>query len=199
MDTILNMTRRSFSLIPFPAPNIPELTITGNISRQGNLLSLHYCLAGSIENIHLPSSAAHPSRKDELWKSTCFEFFLAVKDQPVYWEFNMSPSGDWNAYRMDAYRRIGFSEETSIQLLQFEMQREAGVLALNAAVDLTAILSPHQSLKAAVTAIIQSKDGYETYWALTHPASQVDFHLRESFTLVLAGQTRPALQSVPES
>ncbi|HEX9389074.1 MAG TPA: DOMON-like domain-containing protein [Anaerolineales bacterium] len=189
------MTERSFSLIPFTAPNIPSISITGKISLQNNIITLHYLLAGKIEEILLPTKSMNPTRKDELWKMTCFEFFLAIKDQPQYWEFNMSPSGDWNVYHMDAYRRIGFREETSIQRLPFDGQSEMGVLHLNARVDLHPILQPNQSLKFGITAIIQTTEGNETYWALSHPASIADFHLRESFTLGLARQTHLVQQS----
>jgi len=178
------MNEQSFSLIPFPAPNLPDIAITGNVSRRNNLLALHYSLAGDIDGILLPSTSEHPSRKDDLWKATCFEFFLALRDQPEYWEFNMSPCGDWNVYHMDAYRRVGFREETSIQRLQFEVKREAGRFTLNAAVDLHPLVQQTQSLEIGITTIIQTKDGNETYWALAHPAPQADFHLRESFILV---------------
>ncbi|RPJ26905.1 MAG: DOMON-like domain-containing protein [Chloroflexi bacterium] len=193
------MTKQSFSLIPFSAPDLPDVIVTGDISRQNNLLALHYSLAGKIEDVLLPSASARPSRKDELWKTTCFEFFLAVKDQPQYWEFNISPSGDWNAYYMHGYRRVGFREETSIQRLPFEVREEAGAFVLDIAVDLTPILRENQLLELGVTAVIQTRDGNETYWALAHPALQPDFHLRESFILALAGQTHPAPQSVPGS
>ena len=111
----------------------------------------------------------------------------------------MSPSGDWNVYRMDAYRRVGFSEETSIQRLQFEVRNELRVLTLNAATDLNPLVPLSQSLDVAITAVIQTQDGNETYWALSHPAPYADFHLRESFTLALAGQTHPSPQSAPGS
>jgi hypothetical protein len=87
------------------------------------VLALQYSLAGKSADIFLPSPSAHPGRKDELWQTTCFEFFLAAKDQPGYWEFNLAPSGNWNVYRMDAYRGIGFREETSIQRLPFEVRK----------------------------------------------------------------------------
>jgi hypothetical protein len=181
------MTRQSFSLTPFPASSIPPIAITGNLSRQNNVLALSYSLVGNLESILMPSPSAHPARKDELWKATCFEFFLALKDQPQYWEFNMSPSGDWNVYHMDTYRRVGFREETSIRWLQFEVKDEVEKLTLNVTVDLSPIIQAAQSLDVGITAVIQTRDGDETYWALVHPASQADFHLRESFTLALAG------------
>ena len=117
------MTELPFSLIPFLDANVPDITIKGKILRQNNLLTIHYALTGKIKDIFLPSPSVNPTRKDDLWKTTCLEFFLAIKDLSQYWEFNLSPSGDWNVYYMAAYRRIGFREETSIQWLQFEMQK----------------------------------------------------------------------------
>jgi hypothetical protein len=192
------MTGQSFSLIPFPVPNIPLINITGRISLQNNILALHYSLAGNIETVFLPPTSVSPSRKDELWKTTCFEFFLAIKDRPEYWEYNMSPSGDWNVYRMDAYRRIGFREERSIQRLQVEAWEEADLFHLNAAVDLNPIFQQDDHVEVGITAVIQTKDGNESYWALAHPAPHPDFHLRESFILAPAEQTHPVPGSLAD-
>jgi hypothetical protein len=185
------MSERSFSLIPFPASDLPAVAIRGRMSLQNNLLSVHYSLAGKINDVLLPPVSPNPSRKDELWKATCFEFFLAIEDQPGYWEFNMSPSCDWNVYRMDAYRRIGFREERAIPQLPFDFRQESGKYVLVVSVDLGPIIQPGQELQMGITAIIQTKDPAESYWALVHPAPQADFHLRESFILPLAAQTHP--------
>ncbi len=179
------MTEHSFTLVPFPDSNIPEIKIAGRISRKTNFLTVHYELTGNTEDILLPSAALHPIRKDELWKATCFEFFLVFPNEPQYWEINMSPSGDWNAYHMDAYRRVGFREEMAIQWLQFIYQREADCISVEAALDLNAMIREDNSIQAGVTSVIQTKYGHETYWALTHPNSQADFHLRESFIIPL--------------
>src|SRR5215211_3872200 len=193
-EPIAPFKEQLFSLTPFPAPNIPAITITGSVSLQNNLLSLHYSLEGSIEDVLLRPTPPNPSRKNGLWKGTCFEFFLAIKDQPGYWEFNMSPSGDWNVYRMDDYRRVGFREETAISQLPFGFKKELGRHLLDVFVDLSSLIQPHDELQLAITAVIQAKDGAETYWALVHPAPYIDFHLRESFILALAGQTHPSGQ-----
>jgi hypothetical protein len=186
------MIEQAFSLIPFAMPQVPVILLAGKLSFHNKILTLYYLLTGNVGEVLLPSKSLTPSRKDELWKATCLEFFLAVKDQPGYWEFNMSPSGDWNVYRMDAYRRIGFQEETAISQLPFEINNESDEYSLEVSVDLSAIIRPEQDLQMAVTAIIQTKDGRETYWALAHPAPYADFHLRESFILSLAGQTHLA-------
>lgn len=185
------MIEQPFSLIPFPAPAIPAITLGGRISLQNNLLDLRYLLMGSLDEVRFPSPSPKPSRRDELWKATCFEFFLAVRDEPGYWEFNMSPSGNWNVYRMDAYRRIGFREETNIPQLPFAIKRDLDRFSLDVAVDLVPLVQPKQEIQIGITAVIQTQDGSETYWALAHPAPQADFHSRESFTLALAGQNHP--------
>jgi len=186
------MIEQPFTLIPYPAPHIPAIDITGKVTLQNNILALRYSLTGNVEDVLFPPPSLKPNRKDELWKSTCFEFFLAIQEQPAYWEFNMSPSGDWNVYRMDAYRRIGFREETAVSQLPFEFRTESDGYLLDVSLDLTPMIRSEQGWEMAVTAIIQTTNGKETYWALKHPASQPDFHLREGFTLSPAGQTHPA-------
>jgi hypothetical protein len=189
------MTEQAFGLVPFPAPKLPVIAITGKVSFQNDILSLDYVLSGDITHILFPPVSHASSRKDELWKATCFEFFLAREAQPGYWEFNLSPSGDWNVYRMDAYRRIGFQQETKVARLPFEIKRESGAYSLHVSVDLAPIIGSEPELQLGVTVVIQTNDGNETYWALTHPAPNADFHLRESFTLLLAGQNHPLEQS----
>lgn len=61
---------------------------------------------------------------------------------------------------------------------------------LDVSVDLTSTIPQDEALQAAITAILQTKDGRETYWALCHPGPQADFHLRDSFVLELNDSTR---------
>jgi len=191
------MIEHDFRLIPFPVPDVPAISLTGTLLLKNQILTLHYSLTGNTDCVLLPAVSLAPSRKDELWKWTCFEFFLAVADQPAYWEFNLSPSGDWNVYRMDAYRRVGFKKEPAISQLSIEFGKESNGYSLDVSVDLTPVFVPGTALQAAIAAIVQTHDGSETYWALTHPAPQADFHLRDSFILKLEQQTHPSPQSAP--
>jgi hypothetical protein len=176
------LLRKSFALIPYPAENIPSIKITGTVARQGNILSVHYFIHGGIENILLPKLSTS-SRQDDLWKATCFEFFIAIKDQPQYWEFNMSPSSKWNVYAMDAYRQINMREEVAFSQLPFEFKKNDNEITLDISVDLNPIIQPETILHMGVTTIIQTNDHNETYWALAHPGPHADFHLRDSFVL----------------
>lgn len=191
------MAEEFFSLIPFDRASNPAITITGSIGHELNRLTLHYELCGDLSDVLLPPPVARPGRRQELWKASCFELFLARRDQPSYWEFNLSPSGDWNVYRMDAYRRMGFREEGRISPLHLKMQAEKDAFVLATTVDLIPIFSEAEDLEASITAIVQTASGTETYWALTHSGPQPDFHLRQSFILELAGQTHPLNRPAP--
>ncbi len=175
---------QSFKLTPFPAENLPDIQITGEVHRAENRLSIHYAVRGDISRIILPEPSA-PTRKHDLWKATCFEFFLAVKGRPEYWEFNLSPSGDWNIYAMDAYRQVNMREESAYSQIPFEFTKSNNDLTLDVAVNLGQRFQPLQLLQIGITAIIHTVDGMETYWALVHPGAQADFHLRESFVIEL--------------
>jgi len=179
------MTPRSFTLRPFlPAPRLPALEIVGTISRHGQALSLGYELKGDLAAVMIPEPAAKPTRRPGLWEATCFELFLAPRNSRGYWEFNLSPGGHWNVYSFEAYRQ-GMLEEQGFASLPFSVQSSFDSWRLALEVDLTPIISPAQDLDAALSAIITGKHGEVTYWALTHPGEQPDFHRRDSFIIEL--------------
>ena len=150
-----------------------------------NRLSIRYAVTDEIDSVLLPALSNSPARKHDLWKATCFEFFIAIKDQPQYWEFNMSPSSNWNVYAMDAYRQVNMREELAFTQLPFEFKKTNDEITLDISVDLNPILEPAQVLQIGVTAIVQTDAGNESYWALAHSAPQADFHVRDSFILEL--------------
>ena len=176
---------RAFKLIPYPAPRLPAIEITGTVARTDNHLAVQYVVGGDVENILLPAPSSDSERKHNLWKATCFEFFIAIKDQPQYWEFNLSPSGNWNVYAMDAYRQVNMREEIVFTQLPFEFRKTNDEIFLDISVDLNPIIQPENILEIGITTIIQTDNDSESYWALAHPGQNADFHLRDSFTLVV--------------
>ena len=177
------MTEHHFSLVPFHDMALPEINIAGGILREQDFLTVHYSLSGKTEDILLPPATSHPGRRDELWLSTCFEFFLALQGQPQYWEFNISTSGHWNVYSIDAYRRIGFRVEMRIKDVALVIRKLEDGWAVTASVDLSPIIGSHIPIVAGIASVIQTSAGYKSYWALAHPGPQADFHSRESFIL----------------
>jgi len=175
---------QTFKLIPFPTNNLPDIGIVGEIIRFGNKFLLHYEVNGEIGQILQSAKSSSPSRTEDLCKATCFEFFIAIPARPQYWEFNMSPSGDWNVHRM-MFHKIGFHKETAFTELPFVYRKSEDKLFLDISVDLSPILRPKQKVQLGVATIIQMKDGNKTYWALAHSGSQVDFRSRDDFILLV--------------
>ena len=179
------MNDRSFSLQPF-SPIGPPLTIkiTGHIARRPRQLAIHYDLRGNLAELVIPALAAMPARRPGLWEETCFEFFLGVKDAPGYWEFNLSPAGHWNVYRFAGYRQ-GMAEETGLTSLPLSVRCRADSLEVALELDVGRIVSANQPLVVGIAAVIKLAGNGLTYWALTHPGPQADFHRRDSFLVEL--------------
>jgi len=128
--------------------------------------------------------AEAPGRRHGLWEGTCFELFLGLKDSPRYWEFNLSPAGHWNVYRFESYRQ-GMVEETAITALPLRVQRREDSLSMALELDLRAIVPAGRALEAAIAAVLKSREDEASYWALTHPGPEADFHRRDGFILEL--------------
>lgn len=174
------MRSHNFSLQPFKPANI-DLQITGEVSRNNHILTVHYALKGDLEKIEIPPVGDKQNRKDELWKTTCFEFFLGKNYTTQYWEFNLAPSGDWNIYRFEDYRKT-MELENRVNSLPFNILRDNNALYLGLELDLhelsTTIVN---NFDVAITAVIKHKDGNISYWAVKHCGEEADFHLRDSF------------------
>lgn len=180
------MNQQNFCLQPFTSiPNL-DLQIHGKISRDDNNLTINYIVQGDLEKIDIPTPVEIPTRKHELWSATCWEFFLGIQDSPGYWEFNLSPTGNWNVYRFDDYRQ-GMREETAITSLPFTLHHHSDSVELTLELDLNQLIPPKQNLDIAITTVIKDINGIITHWALDHIGEEADFHLRDSFTINFMG------------
>ena len=93
----------TIELVPHPSCRATIEKVEMLIWRDETTFDLDVRLFGSPLRVLLPTTD-HPERKDELWNTTCFEAFLRPQGSDVYFELNMSPSGDWAAYRFNSYR-----------------------------------------------------------------------------------------------
>ncbi len=172
-----------FKLRPFSTDiTSPAIELTGQINFHDRSLSIEYHLQGNLETVVIPSAHPTPSRKFNLWESTCFEFFIGVPGNANYWEFNLSPAGDWNVFALDDYRQ-GLQNEPAFTSLPLSIDRSATSLILKSNIDLSQIIPTTQELELSVTAVIESSQHALSYWALTHPGTVADFHRRDSFIL----------------
>jgi len=170
---------QSFSLIPFAADSTPPgVAITGTVERtNASHLLLTYQLQDGLHQVNWPSIVQSPSRKHDLWKTTCLEFFLSEPNAKEYWEANLSPSGDWNVYHFDDYRE-GMKPESRVESLEIVVVNKT----LHATLKLREFNTASKTLDLGVTAVTENvSDGSQTFWALIHTGDHADFHRRDSF------------------
>jgi hypothetical protein len=156
---------------------------------------LRFILAGAVRHVRFPRRGWRPPRRmDGLWRHTCFEAFLRSGDEAAYHEFNLSPSGDWAAWRFSDYRRGRTAARQAGPPGIDPFWREgpqpcafAAVLELERLVALPLWEPWHLGLAA----VIEERNGRLSYWALRHPPGPPDFHHPDCFALELAA-ARPA-------
>ncbi len=188
--TETSRTPQAFRLVPFdPAAAPAGVQLEGDLQRTDGRLHLRYQLADPSGAIRIPPATPVPARRDGLWNRTCLELFLAVPGAAAYWEFNLSPSGDWNVYRLSGYRQ-GLAPEPAVAALPFAVARRGDGLELELTVQLAPLVAADQPLQVAVTAVLEQHapaggggEGPLSFWALGHPGPEADFHGRAGFLL----------------
>lgn len=147
-------------------------------------LVLTFRLEGDIEDLFLPAPGP-PLPKDELWRRTCLEAFIRPGSARAYYEFNLSPSGEWAAYGFDD-RRSGM-RPISIPTPETTSSQGAGVFTLRASLDLSTVpdLAAALPWRLNIAAVTEDLSGAHAWWALSHPSEAPDFHHPDAFTLWL--------------
>jgi hypothetical protein len=154
---------------------------------QNDGLMLHYELAGALDNLLIPGLQS-PNEMDGLWQHTCFEAFVAVVDDETrtrYHEFNFSPSGQWAAYAFTNYRQRKVWHASSPPTIRYT--RSSNQLTLGTVINIADLPDKpvHQPYRLGLSAVLETKKGGLSYWALCHPSGAPDFHHRRGFTLSL--------------
>lgn len=176
---------QTFQLVPFePLPAGLNLTLQGSCQRSesGDALLLHYQLSGDLDAVLIPEPEPLPSRRDGLWETTCFECFFAKPKDPTYWELNLSPSGDWNVYKLERYRE-GLRADPAYPGLRPQIHQHRQGLEISVGIPLPAPLREGSKVQLALCAVVALRHGNPSYWALRHTAGEADFHRRDSFAL----------------
>ena len=150
--------------------------VTADVISTGAVLNITFRVDGDRHRLIVPDPAA-PQRTDGLWKTTCLEVF--VQAGSGYYEFNLSPSGQWAAYRFDGYRQ-GMAE-ADVEAPALSTARDGRGFELTARLELPCDAAG----RLALSAVIEETGGAKTYWALAHPSDKPDFHHPDSFVLDL--------------
>lgn len=166
-----------------PHPGVPaarELQLSATAERNGNLLILHYGLAGPLDQLRIPQ-AGPVEYRDGLWQHCCFEAFVQKPGDDGYTEFNFSPCGAWALYRFCGYRQP--LPLSAVEAPSIHASRSGNELRLDVCVEL-----PDESrIRLGLSAVLEDQAGQLSYWALAHPVDKPDFHHPDSFILELDG------------
>jgi hypothetical protein len=133
---------------------------------------------GDVSQLVVPRHTT-PNRADDLWRTTCFELFVAGEGES-YREFNLSPSGAWAAYEFDGHRNGRRNIDARIEIETTPNNKRLSV---------TAKIESEFPDPAAVglTAVIEESDGLIRYWATSFAPGEPDFHAAATRSLLLDG------------
>ncbi|MFN3593788.1 MAG: DOMON-like domain-containing protein [Thiobacillaceae bacterium] len=160
-----------------PAAWVESLTV--RLARRAGALEIEFRLLGDLTRLSLPTGAT--GRRDGLWQHTCCEVFIGSATTPAYREWNLAPSGAWQAYDFTAYRtgrRPAEVEPPGISL-------DRSPLGLTLTARLPLAETQYADIRLGVCAVLEDSDGAHSFWAASHPGKQPDFHHPASFTLTL--------------
>lgn len=179
------MAQKTIRLHPFETRFPADLDITCAVNRRYHVLQIVFRIHGNLNAISISPWVKNPIRRHRLWEKTCLECFAAIEETSAYWEFNFSPSGDWNVYHFDGYRQ-GMKEEAAFQRLEIDIRQVENFLSVECILDLNILGLSRQMLWIGPAAVIQSIEGHNTHWASVHPEAKPDFHCKDNFILKTA-------------
>lgn len=183
------MNAQEFCLKPFRASatpdghhTAPDIEITGTVAVSSDSVNVTYLISGAHDRVKSAGVGSQPSRKNDLWRTTCFELFVKAPVGNPYWEYNLSPNGDWNIYRFTAYRSP-LQQETHITDIAIATARARGHLTrLQAVLPLPPPLIG-KPLAIGISSVIEDTAGNLFYFALQHNGDKPNFHDPSGFVL----------------
>ena len=162
------------------------MLISGYVTRRSGAVQITYIVEGALNGISWPTATLIKGRCHELWRQTCFELFLAIKDNSAYWEVNLSPNDCWNVYHFTDYR-TEMREERAVNQPFCRIVKERELFSLSCNIDLNSLIDDSSDLEVGISSVIEATDGSTSYWAIDHHGTEPDFHKRASFGMVLPG------------
>ena len=169
----------------WPHPASPSSILSGEIEVTVERLSIttlrfRYLILGRIDELILPPPAP-PLRANNLWRTTCFEAFLAPASAQGYRELNFSPSSQWAAYEFSAYR-AGMVEAWLPAPPEISLRGDGDQLEMMATISLDLGKEPY---RLGLAAVIEERGGNRSFWAVSHAGVAPDFHHPSCFALDL--------------
>jgi hypothetical protein len=147
----------------------PVHKVTADIHQTAQGCDARFRLEGDIEGIKIPPHAT-ASRRDNLWKTTCFEIFWQPLSGRSYREFNLSPSSRWACYDFDGFREG--MRDGEVGAVSIDCTHSGTELVLEAKIE----AELRVPAKLALNAIVEDHTGAIQFWALAFAAGAAEFH-----------------------
>lgn len=173
----MQILKTSYKLKSFKKEGNSIIDFKVNLEIKEYLILLSYSICGDISEIIIPyieNFTNNYQRKDELWKTTCFELFIANKTDNSYFEINVSSDYNYNIYSFNDYRN-GMKEESSLSIKNIEKTIDKNKFTLNVSLKSENLININ-NLLVNISSVIKYNTGKTEYWALNHFADKADFH-----------------------
>jgi hypothetical protein len=175
------------NLVPHPSTpaSDPQFKVWANVDHASSLGSVAttniWFGVGAPWGRFVIPQAEEPGRRDELWRTTCFEAFMRAEGEEGYREWNFAPSGEWAGYDFSGYREGMAEADVAAPYVRMEDNMTWFAVGATIAVD------ADRRWQLGLSAVLEEKDGTKSHWALAHcNAEKPDFHLADCFTAKLA-------------
>jgi hypothetical protein len=163
-----------------------KINIYTEAFKEENEIQINFIIEDKGKIILTDEQNKAPTRKYELWKSTCFEAFFGIKGSDGYWEVNFTMAGDWNVFYFDSYRSSEKpKEETRITKISHVKTFEDDLCRLEVKIPTQSLGLQTKKLEVNLAAVIEFRNKEKAYFAIKHATEKPDFHLRETFTCSL--------------
>ena len=159
--------------------SIDNVSITSTLNIFPKKVHLTFMLNGEIKNYIVPNKEKL-KRANELWKTTCFELFLANSKEEKYYELNISPTLAWNFYTLSEYRAVPKEVAEEIEPLIMSRRDEENYEITFELESKTVNFEAFDTFNLACILLSNAKK--RTFWSLNPQHGLPDFHNQQSFS-----------------
>lgn len=171
-----------FELLPFNP--IDGLSIKGELIFFEGKIQITYNLQDLNTLIEFNDTSEN-ERVVGLWESTCFELFI-LSPSGKYYEFNFSPSGNWNIFYFESYRSdLKEAIDCPTPLIDVRAHKEKKIHLTYDLFELPNGFFEMGKMKVGITAVLEDNKKSKSFWSLAHPKDKADFHSPIGMTIKL--------------
>ncbi|MDB5039046.1 MAG: hypothetical protein JWQ35_2574 [Bacteriovoracaceae bacterium] len=182
------MSSQKLKLIPFGKHSDgSKYSLEAEVVFTESKLKIIYLLRGNLEDLIIVPKKTGAGQIDDLWKSTCFEAFISKKKSFRYIEWNFSSSQEWGFFAFESYRKA--APEKLIQSApEMRIKRSKADFVMEINLNLKendSFFENADPYEMGLSVVLKSRDGKQSYWAISHSGTKPDFHLRDTFKVQL--------------